>query len=89
MQIPGHATTTVKGTPTVSLGPDMSSVITSLASPKDAKVLPRGSIVGDLHGGLTFSDAVAAALEKRSNLGWQEFEPAPGAPHWTLIVLDR
>jgi hypothetical protein len=55
---------------------------------KEAKCLPAGSIVGDLHGGLTFTDAVAAALETRSFGGWQEVR-APSGETWTIILLNR
>lgn len=72
-----------------ALGADMSQVITNLATPQEARALARGSVVGDQHGGLTFTDAVAAALESRSFRGWHEFVPSPGAPAWTLIVVDR
>jgi len=68
--------------------PDFSVVITRLASVKEARALPRGSVIGDQQGGLTFSDAVAAALEARSNAGWREVV-APSTDTWTIIVLDR
>ena len=74
--------------PAFSLGQDMSVVVTRVASVAEARALPPGSVIGDLHGGLTFSDAVAAVLESRSHTGWQEVEAAPGA-FWTLIVLHR
>lgn len=67
---------------------DSSSIITKLASVRDAQTLPSGAVVGDLHGGLTFTDAVAAALENRSVGGWQEL-PDPGGQVWTIIVLNR
>ncbi len=90
MQILGHATASATGgTPAFSLGTDMSAVVTEVRTVKDARALPRGAVVGDLHGGLTFSDAIAAVLEKRSTQGWQEFEPAPGGDRWTIIILDR
>jgi hypothetical protein len=74
--------------PAVGLGVDMSHIITELASVKDARALPCGSVVGDLHGGLTFTDAVAAALEARSLGGWQEIH-TPASETWTIIILDR
>ncbi len=67
---------------------ETSSIITKVAGIKQAGALPSGSVVGDLHGGLTFTDAVAAALETRSRNGWQEVEFASGET-WTIIVLDR
>ncbi len=67
---------------------DISSIITSVASAKEARALPCGSVVGDLQGGLTFPDSVAAALEARSATGWQEIQ-TPSNETWTVIVLDR
>ena len=49
------------------------------------QLLP-GCVVGDCHGGVTFSDAVAAVLESRSRRGWRELQL--GAEKWTLIELD-
>ena len=69
-------------------GVDTSNIITKLANVKEARALPCGSVVGDLHGGLTFTDAVAAALEARSLSGWQEM-PTPACETWTIIFLDR
>lgn len=74
--------------PAFSLGQNMSIVVTQVSTIQEARSLPCGSIVGDIHGGLTFNDAVASALEARSLHGWQEHEPAPG-DHWTIIILDR
>ena len=65
------------------------AVITILKTAAEARALPRGSIVGDSHGGLTFCDAVANALESRSLGGWQEVEVAPGGDRWTVIFVDR
>ena len=67
---------------------DTASIITKLASVKEARALPPGAIVGDLHGGLTFTDAVAAALEARSSGGWREVQ-MPAGETWTLIILTR
>jgi hypothetical protein len=67
---------------------DISAVIGRVSSVKEARALPAGSVVGDRHGGLTFTDAVAAALESRSSGGWQE-TPAPSGEIWTVIVLNR
>ena len=74
--------------PAFTIGKDMSAVVTEVISVEAARALPPGSIVGDTHGGLTFSDAVASALEKRSAGGWQEVETSPGS-FWTIIVLSR
>jgi hypothetical protein len=67
---------------------DTASIITSLTSPREAIMLPPGAVVGDTHGGLTFTDAVSAVLEARSLGGWQEVEPQPGQL-WTIIVLSH
>ena len=67
---------------------DTSSIVTRIASVKEARALPRGSVVGDLHGGLTFSDGVAAALEARSRSGWQEIH-TPSGETWTIILVDK
>ena len=74
--------------PAFILGRDMSGVITEVVSVEAARALPLGSVIGDPHGGLTFSDIVASALESRSHTGWQEIEAAPGC-YWTVIVLNR
>jgi hypothetical protein len=66
----------------------MSMVVTRVVSVEQARALPPGSVVGDAHGGLTFTDAVASALESRSAGGWQEIETSPGS-YWTIIVLSR
>ncbi len=74
--------------PAFALGVDTGSIVTKIASPKEARALPCGSIVGDLHGGLTFTDAVAAALEARATGGWQEMQ-VPSGEIWTIISLNR
>jgi len=74
--------------PAFAVGIDTASIVTKLASVKEARALPAGAIVGDLHGGLTFTDAVAAALESRSTGGWQEMQLTSGQV-WTLIILNR
>jgi crotonobetainyl-CoA:carnitine CoA-transferase CaiB-like acyl-CoA transferase len=74
--------------PAFAFGVDTESIVRCVASPNEARVLPTGTIVGDLHGGLTFSDAVALALEARSTGGWQELQ-IPSGEIWTIIVLDR
>jgi hypothetical protein len=85
---------TINSLPSAPLAPqgfaaalDTSSIITKVESIKQARALPGGSVVGDLHGGLTFSDAIAAALESRSRGGWQEIG-APSGETWTIIILD-
>jgi hypothetical protein len=88
MQIPGSTSGAPETSPAVGLGIDTSHIITQLASVKEARVLPCGSVVGDLQGGLTFTDAVAAALEARSLSGWREIRTA-GSETWTIIVVDR
>jgi hypothetical protein len=91
MEILGHMTGAGAGAarqPAFSLGQDMSSVIKELGSVEAARALPAGSVIGDAHGGLTFNDAVASALESRSLGGWQEIEVSPGTI-WTIIVLNR
>lgn len=70
-----------------ALGLDTAAIIQTVANAKEAKALPRGSVVGDQHGGLTFTDAVAAALEARSTSGWQEVHSA--GETWTIILLNR
>jgi hypothetical protein len=67
---------------------DTSVVIATVSNVREARALPTGSVVGDRHGGLTFSDAVAAALESRSTSGWHE-TPSPSGEIWTVIVLNR
>ena len=87
MQILGH-TVVGENRPAFALGIDTSFIVTKLASVKEARALPPGSIVGDLHGGLTFTDAVAAVLEARSVSGWQEMQ-VPSGEIWTTITLNR
>jgi len=90
MQILGPITSGGAGTakaPAFTLGESMSNVVTEVVSVEAARALPRGSVVGDAHGGLTFSDAVAYALEARSHRGWQEIESSPGT-YWTVIELN-
>jgi len=67
---------------------DVSTIIRQLDSVKEARALPCGSVVGDLQGGLTFSDAIAAALEARSAGGWREVVTS-SCETWTIIVVDR
>lgn len=65
---------------------DASSFITKCATVEEARALPAGSVVGDLHGGLTFTDEVSAVLESRSLGGWQDIQ-AESDRRWTIIVL--
>jgi hypothetical protein len=89
MQILGHPTVGQAGVrPAFALGVDTSTIIRKVVSAKEARVLPLGSVVGDLHGGLTFTDAVAAVLETRSYGGWQEMQ-TPSGETWTIIVVNR
>jgi crotonobetainyl-CoA:carnitine CoA-transferase CaiB-like acyl-CoA transferase len=74
--------------PAFALGVDTASIVTKVASIKEARALPLGTLVGDMHGGLTFTDAVAAALEARSYRGWQEMQ-TPSGETWTIILLNR
>jgi hypothetical protein len=67
---------------------DVSAIIAKITNVREARALPAGSVVGDRHGGLTFTDAVAAALESRSLSGWQETS-GPEGEIWTIIVLNR
>jgi hypothetical protein len=90
MEILGHMTGGAGAAqkPAFTLGMNMSNVIRTIASVEEVRGLPQGSIVGDTHGGLTFSDVIASALEARSLGGWQEIEASPG-DRWTIIVLNR
>jgi crotonobetainyl-CoA:carnitine CoA-transferase CaiB-like acyl-CoA transferase len=67
---------------------DPAVIITRITSVKEVRALPVGTLVGDLHGGLTFTDAVAAALECRSTSGWQEAH-GPAGEIWTIIAISR
>jgi hypothetical protein len=67
---------------------DTSAIIATVSNVREARALPAGSVVGDRHGGLTFSDAVAAILETRSTSGWQETS-GPEGEVWTIIVVNR
>ena len=69
-------------------GLDTASIVTRIANVKEARALPPGAVVGDQHGGLTFTDAVAAALEARSSGGWQEVQ-SPQGQTWTLIIVNH
>lgn len=67
---------------------DLSGIIQKVVSTKEARALPVGTVIGDRHGGLTFTDAIAAVLESRSLGGWQELNGVDGEV-WTIIVLNR
>jgi len=69
--------------------PDDLPVITAVRSVEEARSLPAGSLVGDSHGGVTFSDAVASVLERRSVCGWRDIAPPNSAAPWTVIYLNR
>ena len=71
-----------------ALAIDLASIVTKVESVVEAQLLPLGAVIGDVHGGLTFTDAVAAALEDRSSGGWQEIRSREGKI-WTIIVLNR
>lgn len=73
--------------PACGLAVDTSIIVTRIESVSEARALPEGSVVGDLHGGLTFTDAIAAALESRSHGGWQEVQTSEGEV-WTVIVVN-
>jgi hypothetical protein len=68
---------------------DFSSVVTKVQTKDEARALPTGSIVGDKYGGVTFSDAIAAELEKRSRFGWRDVVCSEDQSRWTVIILNR
>lgn len=84
----GPSSGTAGRSPAFALGLDTSVIITKVASVKEARALPAGTVVGDRHGGLTFTDAIAAALEARSGGTWQEFQ-TPSGEVWTVILLSH
>jgi crotonobetainyl-CoA:carnitine CoA-transferase CaiB-like acyl-CoA transferase len=89
MEIPGpNPTEASENRVGAAFSVDLTCIVTKIANVREAHALPPGTIVGDLHGGLTFTDAVAAALESRSSGGWQEFL-TPQGETWTLIILNR
>jgi hypothetical protein len=88
MQNLGPATSETGNRPAFGIAIDTSCIVTQLGSVREARALPPGSIIGDLHGGLTFTDAVAAALEGRSSSGWQELQ-VPSGQIWTIIIINR
>jgi len=88
MEIEGEMVNTSAGRAGLAVSTDTSGIIQVVASVKEARTLPAGSVIGDQHGGLTFTDAVAAALESRSLGGWQELRAEDGGM-WTIICLNR
>lgn len=68
---------------------DQKRVITAVRNVEEARALPPGSLVGDSHGGLTFSDAVACVLEERSACGWTDVRTHDASSRWTVIYLNR
>lgn len=71
------------------LTPAPPNIVVEVHTPEEARMLPKGTLVGDQHGGLTFSNAVARILEQRSATGWTEYPPGDPARSWTVIHLDR
>jgi hypothetical protein len=88
MERPNSVSPDAFGGSGMALAIDLESIVTKLAGVREARNLPSGSIVGDLHGGLTFTDAVAAALESRSSGGWREIQATTGQI-WTIIIVNR
>jgi hypothetical protein len=88
MEIEGETANASEGRAGLAVSIDISSIVQEIASIKDARALPVGSVIGDRYGGLTFTDAIAAALESRSLGGWQELR-AQNGEIWTIIVLNR
>jgi hypothetical protein len=66
---------------------DLSSLVTQVADATQVRELPKGSIVGDQVGGRSFTDNIAAALERRSNGGWQDLDN--GDQRWTVIRIEK
>ena len=88
MQIQGPSISNSAAGSAFALSLEVSSILQKVSSVKEARALPRGSVIGDPHGGLTFTDAVATALEGRSAGGWQEWK-SPAGETWTVILLNR
>ena len=66
---------------------DFTSLVTQIADTAEVNDLPKGSIVGDQFGGRSFNDTVAAALERRSQGGWQDI--VDGQQCWTVICVEK
>jgi hypothetical protein len=64
-----------------------SKIITSIADVTAAMEIPCGATVGDVYGGRSFNDNIAAVLESRSHRGWQEIEV--GEQRWTVIEIAK
>lgn len=62
------------------------ALVTRVLSASEARALPRGTAVGDRHGGCSFTDNVAVVLEARSTRGWMDVGIGPD--RWTVIVID-
>jgi hypothetical protein len=62
------------------------ALVTRVLSASEARALPRGTTVGDRHGGCSFIDNVAVVLESRSTRGWMDI--GIGTDRWTVIVID-
>jgi hypothetical protein len=88
MQIHAESTSVSSKGSAFALSLDAASIIQKVTTVREAWSLPPGAIIGDLHGGLTFTDVVANALETRSSGGWQEWKSIDGAT-WTIIILNR
>jgi hypothetical protein len=65
----------------------LSAIITAVADVSAARALPSGATVGDIYGGRSFTDNVAAILESRSYVGWHEIEV--GDQRWTVIEIAK
>jgi hypothetical protein len=68
---------------------DDSVIVTRVQNIAEARALPAGTVVGDMHGGVTFSDVVARELERRSHCGWCDASGGSSDKRWTIIVLNR
>jgi hypothetical protein len=66
---------------------DTVEIVTALTEPSEVTRLPKGAVVGDVYGGRSFTDNVAAALERRSCGGWRDVRN--GDQRWTLILIER
>jgi len=66
---------------------DSIEIVTVVAEPSEVRLLPKGAVVGDICGGRSFTDNVAAALERRSSRGW--WDVTKGDQRWTLILIEH
>jgi len=71
----------------VQLRKTLAPILRNVPSVETARTLPIGSVVGDHHGGVTFTDPVATILESVAYYGWEEIEI--DAERWAVIVVDR